>query len=102
MDKAYQILYICVLASLGIGILFALIRAVRGPRTADRIMGINMIGTLSLLCIAVIALMQKESWLLDVCIIYGMISFLAVAVLCMTRLGGGKTKHGEAEDDGNE
>ena len=102
MEKAYHILFSVVLLLLGIGVLFSLIRAVKGPRTADRIMGINMTGTLSLLCIAVVALTQKESWLLDVCIIYGMISFLAVAVLCMTRIGGGKTKNGDAEDEADE
>ena len=99
MEHAYQILFSVVLISLGIGILFALIRAIKGPRTADHIVGINMIGTLSLLSIAVIALALKESWLLDVSIIYGMISFLALAVLCTTRLGQKKTKYGDEEDE---
>ncbi len=96
MEQAYRILYLGALLLLGAGILFGLIRAIRGPRTADRIMGINMIGTLSLLCLAVIALLLKESWLIDVCLIYGMISFLAVAVLAMTQMG---QKPCEADDE---
>ena len=91
MENAYRILFIAVLICLGAGILFALIRAVQGPRTADRIMGVNMIGTMSLLSIAVIALMFRESWLLDVSLIYGMISFLAVVVLIRTHLGRRRT-----------
>ena len=83
MENAYRILYLVVLTALGVGILFSLIRAIRGPRTADRIMGVNMIGTQSLLAIAVTALLLEESWLLDVSLIYGLISFLAVAVLAM-------------------
>lgn len=100
METAYRILYTAILFALGAGILFALIRAIRGPRAADRIMGINMIGTMSLLAIAVVALMLKESWLLDVCLIYGLISFLAVVVLTRTYLGRGRTdKPEEAHDD---
>ena len=99
MELAYRILFSVVLLALGVGIFFALLRAIRGPRTADRIMGVNMIGTLSLLCIAVIALYLKESWLIDVCLIYGMISFLAVAVLCMTRINRKNPKESETEEE---
>mgnify|MGYP002624761748 CR=1 FL=1 len=99
MENAYRILYLIVLICLGAGILFALIRAVKGPRTADRIMGINMIGTLSLLSIAVIALLFRESWLLDVSLIYGMISFLAVVVLTRVHMGRGRTDAPEKESD---
>lgn len=98
MDEAYRILFIVILFCLGVGILFALIRAIRGPRTADRIMGVNMIGTMSLLAIAVIALLCSESWLLDVSLIYGMISFLAVLALVKTHIAGHKKEKEENED----
>lgn len=99
MEQAYTVLFLILLFGLGLGILFALIRAIRGPRTADRIMGVNMIGTLSLLAIAVLALFLKESWLLDVSLIYGLISFLAVAVLAMTRIHRRGGVDREPEDD---
>ena len=101
MENAYRILFTVVLICLGVGILFALIRAVKGPRTADRIMGVNMIGTMSLLSLAVIALLFRESWLLDVSRIYGMISFLAVVVLIRTYLGRGR-KDSQKEDSDDE
>lgn len=66
---------------LAVGIFFALVRAVRGPRVADRIMGVNMIGTMSTACIAILSVLLRQSWLLDVALIYCMISFLAVVVL---------------------
>ena len=66
---------------LTVGLGFALVRAIRGPRMADRIVGINMTGSLTTAIIAVLAVYLKESWLLDVCIIYCLISFLAVVVL---------------------
>lgn len=70
-----------VLSFLCVSIFFSLIRAIRGPRRADRILGINMLGSLSTASLAVLSVSLKESWLLDVCLIYCMISFLAVVVL---------------------
>lgn len=99
MERAYAILFTALLLSLGVCTFFALLRAIRGPRTADRIVGINMIGTLSLLCIAAAALYLKESWLLDVCLIYGMISFLAVLVLVMTRINRARRADAETEEE---
>ena len=66
--------------------IFSLIRAMRGPRIADRILGINMTGSLTTAMIAVLALLLEQSWLLDVCLIYCMISFLAVIVLAKVRI----------------
>jgi len=74
-------LLVAVIAVLSIGILFGLIQTIRGPRRADRVLGINMIGSLSLGLIAVLAVFLKESWFLDVCLVYCLISFLAVVVL---------------------
>lgn len=100
MDNAYSVLYLVILFALGTGILLSLIRAIKGPRTADRVMGINMIGTQTLLAIAVLALYLKENWLLDVSLLYGMISFLAVAVLALTRID--RKKPEKTEDDAYE
>ena len=84
----YEILYACALSLLAVGLFFALLRAIRGPRVADRIMGINMIGTLVSASIAILSLWLEQSWLLDVCILYGMISFLAVVVLAKVCIAG--------------
>lgn len=79
--EAYDILFSATVLLLVVGLFFSLLRAIRGPRVADRIMGINMIGTLVSISLAVLSVWLKESWLLDVCILYAMISFLAVVVL---------------------
>jgi len=60
---------------------FSLIRTIIGPARADRIMGINLIGTFSTTTLAALAILFEEDWLLDVCLIYCLISFLAVVVL---------------------
>ncbi len=66
---------------IGVLLILCLIRAVLGPRLADRIVAINMIGTMTIVEIAILALYMRESYLFDVCLIYAMISFLAVVVL---------------------
>ena len=87
-------LLIFVLLCLTAGLLFSLIRTMRGPRMADRILGVNMAGSLSTAAIAVLAVMLEQSWLLDVCLIYCMISFLAVVVLAKVSIA----SHEEGED----
>ncbi|MBO4653810.1 MAG: hypothetical protein J5649_10895 [Lachnospiraceae bacterium] len=69
-------------------IMFAcLLRAIRGPEIADRIVAVNMLGTLTIMVICILSLWQNESYLLDVALIYAMISFLAVVVLTRVYLG---------------
>ncbi len=81
MESWFDYLLIGVLLALTAGLFFSLLRAIRGPRMADRILGINMTGSLTTAAIGVLAVLLEQSWLLDVCLIYCMISFLAVVVL---------------------
>lgn len=62
-------------------LIFCLIRAVVGPRIADRLVAVNMITTLVTVMIAILAVLKDEGYLVDICLIYAMISFLAVVVL---------------------
>ena len=67
--------------------LFCLFRAIQGPRIADRIISINMICTLTMAMICVLAMMQNEGYLADVALIYALLGFLAVVVLCKVYMG---------------
>ncbi len=106
----YQLVFVTVILLLAIMICFCLVRAVKGPRIADRIVAINMIGTMVIILIAVLAFYQKESYLLDVCLIYAMISFLAVIVLCKVYMGvylrckmnSERNKNPEGRNDGHD
>ncbi|MCD7738449.1 MAG: monovalent cation/H+ antiporter complex subunit F [Lachnospiraceae bacterium] len=62
-------------------VLCSLIRAVRGPSVADRIVAVNMINTMVTVIIAIMAVILQEGYLMDICLIYAMIGFLAVVVL---------------------
>ena len=97
MNAWFDYLLIGILFLLTAGLFFSLLRAIRGPRMADRILGINMTGSLTTAAIAVLAVLLEQSWLLDVCLIYCMISFLAVVVLAKISIASHEEK--EEYDD---
>ncbi|MBR3644206.1 MAG: sodium:proton antiporter [Parasporobacterium sp.] len=81
-----QILMIAI-GILAIFLLICLIRAIIGPSVSDRIVSVNMMGTIVMVIIAMLAIMMEEGYLVDICIIYAMISFLAVVALTKLYLG---------------
>ena len=87
MSAAYETLFTVTLSILGVLLFPCLLRAIRGPRIADRVVGINMIGTIIIMMIAVLSLMLEEGYLVDIAIIYAMLSFLAVVVLVKIYIG---------------
>ena len=50
--------------------------------TVDRIIGINLTGTLVAIIIAILAYLLGEDYLVDVAIVYVVLSFIAVMLLC--------------------
>ena len=74
-------LFYGILSVLAVMLVLCLIRAAIGPRIADRLVAVNMIGTMVIVSIAILALVKNEGYLVDICLIYAMISFLAVVVL---------------------
>lgn len=65
---------------LAITVFFCLVRAVKGPRLTDRIVAVNMIGVKVMLLIALVAVFIGEEYLVDVALVYALLSFLAVVV----------------------
>ncbi|MBD5472502.1 MAG: sodium:proton antiporter [Lachnospiraceae bacterium] len=87
LDKIYHGMYITILIILALMLFVCLIRAVKGPRIADRIVAVNMMGTMVMVTIAVLSLLLKEGFLIDICLIYAMVSFLAVIVISKVYMG---------------
>lgn len=79
--QEYSALFYGILSVLAIMLVFCLIRAVRGPRIADRLVAVNMMGTMVMVMISLLAVVKNQGYLVDICLIYAMISFLAVVVL---------------------
>ena len=87
ISTAYDILFGGAVVAIILIMFGCLIRAIRGPEIADRIVSVNMLGTLTIMIICILTLWLKQSYLLDVALIYAMISFLAVVVLVRVYLG---------------
>ncbi len=87
LRTAYGCLMVGILIILVVLIIISMIRSVAGPRIADRIIAVNMIGTMVIMMIAVLSVYLEENYLVDVCLIYAMISFLGVVVLCKVYTG---------------
>lgn len=80
-------IFIVALVFLALLIILCLIRAIIGPTIADRVVAVNMMGTMIMVIIAILALLLNEGYLVDICIIYAMLSFLAVVVLTKVYTG---------------
>ena len=87
MGQAVHVLLIGCMIILAVCIFLCLIRAIIGPRISDRIVAINMIGTMTMIIIAMMSVLFEEGYLVDVAMIYAMISFLAVVVLTKVYMG---------------
>ncbi len=98
LETTYHFLFVGILIILGVMLFLCLLRACMGPTVADRLVSINMMGTMVMVIIATLAVMMGESYLVDICIIYAMISFLAVIVLSKVIMGVKKEEENEEEE----
>lgn len=96
VSEAFEILAIAVMICIALLIVACLIRSVLGPRVTDRIVAVNSIGTMTIVIIAILSVLMDEAYLLDVCLIYAMISFVAVIVL--TKIYTGVYRQEQAEE----
>ena len=87
IETCYDVLTIGSLAVLVLLALVCLVRCILGPRISDRVMAVNMIGTLTLIRVVVFVVHLGEAYLADIALIYAMISFLSVVVLCKVYTG---------------
>ena len=83
----FEWIFYAILVVQAVLLLLCLLRAVVGPRIADRLVAVNMITTMVTVMIAILAVLKNEGYLVDICLIYAMISFLAVVVLCKIYMG---------------
>ena len=79
--QQFEGLFYGILSVLAVMLVLCLIRAVIGPRIADRLVAVNMMGTMVMVSIAILAVVKDQGYLVDICLIYALISFLAVVVL---------------------
>ena len=80
-----------------------LVRCAMSPGITDRILTINMIGTLVIAGIVILSRFLQENWLVDVALIYTMISFVSILILARVYVPSSpKRKPFRQEDEGKE
>lgn len=82
IEAAYRLLFQGTLIVLATMIIIALIRTVTGRLTVDKIIGINLISTIVVISICVLTVLLEEDYIADIAMVYVMISFVAVMILC--------------------
>ena len=85
--QQFEWIFYIILIVLAVMLVLCLIRAVIGPRIADRLVSVNMMGTMIMCIIVILGVILDEGYLADIELIYAMISFLAVVVLTKVYAG---------------
>jgi multicomponent Na+:H+ antiporter subunit F len=88
----FVIVSVVILIAIAVG----LVRAFLGPTLYDRVMAANMVGTLTVLMVAVLGFMTGRPEFLDIALVYVLISFVStIAVLRVVASRKGTTGSGE-------
>ena len=89
-------MFISVSVVILVAIAVGLVRAFRGPTLYDRVLAANMIGTLTVLMVAVLGFMTGRPEFLDIALVYVLISFVStIAVLRVVSNRNSATGSGE-------
>ncbi|MBE9532423.1 MAG: cation:proton antiporter [Proteobacteria bacterium] len=57
--------------------LLVLYRGIKGPRVYDRVLSVNVIGTKTVVLIALVGFIYERPHFLDIAIVYALINFIA-------------------------
>ena len=82
VQQCYDYLFWGMLVALALCVVAVLIYILKARLTVDRIISINLIGTLVVIIICLLTHLLGEAYLADIAIIYVVMSFIAVMMLC--------------------
>ncbi len=76
-----DILIYTAMAISSIGVLVALVRFVKGPEKVDRIVAVDVISTIGITLILILATLMRREIYIDVAIVYAILGFIGVIVV---------------------
>ena len=86
-----------------VAMLIALVRAFLGPTIYDRVLALNMFGTITVLFICLFGFMTGRPDFLDIALVYALINFIAtIAILKFFEYGDLAPGAGVQQDGGKE
>ena len=100
IEQAYTFLYSLTLIFLAVLIGIMLIRSIRGPQLTDRLLAVNMICTMVVAAILILCVLLREQYLVDVALIYALISFVAVLLFASVYIR--RHEHSAGSSEGKE
>jgi multicomponent Na+:H+ antiporter subunit F len=80
--------YLLVVSALGICVILALIRVMRGPTAPDRAVGVDTINTIVIVGMVAFGAAYKEVIYIDVAIVYALLSFISTLFIAKYLEGG--------------
>lgn len=95
--QCYEYLFWGALVVLAAAVVVTLVYIIRSRLIVDRIIGINLIGTVVVAIICVLTHLLGEDYLADIAVIYVVMSFIAVMMLCRIYINLYDRKKKEAE-----
>ncbi|WP_287155386.1 monovalent cation/H+ antiporter complex subunit F [Candidatus Solincola tengchongensis] len=66
---------------IGLNAFICLYRAAVGPTTQDRVLGVNIVGTKTLVVVILVTYILAENYFLDVAIVYALLLFVVTVAL---------------------
>jgi multicomponent Na+:H+ antiporter subunit F len=78
------------LAVMGASLLVAVVRLLRGPSLADRVVALDLLGTVAIGMIAAAAVVAEAAVLLDVALVVALVMFLGTVAFARYLEGGEK------------
>jgi len=73
--------FVIVFAVIGVGCLAALVFGIRAGRFTDKLVAVNVITTLCVNAICLLAIFLRQDYVLDIALIFALLSFASVVVL---------------------
>ena len=72
-----------------LGAVLVLYRAIKGPRVYDRALAVNVMGTKTVVLLALIGFIYERPQFLDIALVYALITFIATIAFLKYRETGG-------------
>jgi len=74
---------------LSVTALLCITRALKGPTSSDRIIAINVVSTKTIVVLVIVSYLFKETYFVDVALVYALISFISSIAISNTIGAGG-------------
>ena len=71
-----------------IAMILVLYRAIQGPRICDRVLAVNVIGTKTVVLLALIGYIYERPHFMDIALVYALINFIATIAFLKYREAG--------------